>query len=298
MVSVVIPSYESSLYVRSALNALQAQETSVTYEIVFIDSSTDGTERIIEEEFPFVRLIHFPVRCTVGRARNIGVDAAQGEVILFVDTDTIPCPTWLDQMYRAIKEGGADGVCGGMSNGTPWSITGSAGFYLEFFRFLAYRGSLRPVQLLVGGNSGFRREILAESRYADNSESEDMLFSSRLSRTGKRLFFLPAASVRHLNRKGCRTILLYQRKLGRGAFVYRSEHSPREMRLLKALPELVFFMPCVVMLWIGFSILRHFRLADFLRFVLILPLCFIANFAWSAGLYGALRQAAQDPSPE
>ena len=40
-------------------------------------------------------------------------------------------------MYTAIQSFGADGVGGSVENGTLWSITGSTGFYLEFFRFLA-----------------------------------------------------------------------------------------------------------------------------------------------------------------
>jgi glycosyltransferase involved in cell wall biosynthesis len=272
---------------------LEAQETSASYEIIVVDSSTDGTDQIVGNEFPAVRLLHFPDRREVGTARNIGVEAARGEVILFVDSDCVPCPTWLDQMYSAIRYGGADGVGGAMKNGTPGSITGSAGFYLEFFRFLAHHGPPRPARFLVGGNSGFRREILMGARYADHSVGEDMLFSSRLAESGKRLLFLPAASVEHLNRKGLRTVFGQQHKLGFGAFFYRSDDSSGRLRLLRTIPLLVFLMPYAVMIWIGGTILRRRRLTDLLRFIAILPLCFTANIAWACGFYGALRQAAR-----
>jgi cellulose synthase/poly-beta-1,6-N-acetylglucosamine synthase-like glycosyltransferase len=292
LVSVVIPSRQSAGEVRFALRALHAQETSAPYEIIVVDSSTDGADRIIEREFPRVRLLHFPDQVLVGTARNIGVDAARGEVILFVDTDAIPCPTWIDQMYGAMRDQGVDGVGGAMANGTPWSVTGSVGFYLEFFRVLAHNGPPEPARFLVGGNSGFRRETLAGMRYADRSVGEDMLFSSHLTRNGKRLLFLPAASVLHLNRTGFRTILSYQRKLGLGAFFYRSEDSPEKIRLLSAASLLVFLVPFGVMIWIGYSILWRRRVADFLRFTALLPLCFIANVAWASGFYRALRLSA------
>jgi glycosyltransferase involved in cell wall biosynthesis len=290
VVSVVMPSFQAAGSIRRAVRALLTQETSISYEVIVVDSSTDGTERIVEDEFPESRVLHFPVRCEVGAARNIGVGAARGEVILFVDADTIPCATWLDQMYHAIREGGADGVSGAMCNGTPWSVTGSIGFYLEFFRFLAHNGQPQPARFLVGGNSGFRREILAGMQFDDCSVGEDMIFSSSLARKGSRLLFLPRASVLHLNRTGLRTVLGYQRKLGRGAFLYRSQDSPNATRLLLSAPPLVFLMPFAVMLWIGGRILRCGRVTDFLRFVAILPGCFLANLVWAFGFYEALRE--------
>ena len=82
LVSVIIPSYQAAWHIRTALQALLVQETSVSYEVIVVDSSTDGTDRIIEASFPQVRLLHFPDRRQVGTARNIGVAAARGAVIV------------------------------------------------------------------------------------------------------------------------------------------------------------------------------------------------------------------------
>jgi glycosyltransferase involved in cell wall biosynthesis len=292
-VSVVMPCYQSAEHIRGALHALETQQTSASYEIIVVDSSSDGTDLIIEREFPGVRLIHFAERRTVGTARNIGIAAARGEAILFMDSDTIPCPTWIKQMWAALSNG-ADGICGGMSNGTPWSITGSSGFYLEFFRFLTHSGAPEPACLLVGGNSGFRREILAGIRYAARPPGEDFLFSLQLFESGRRLLFVPAASVAHQNRRGLRRVVQHQRQLGIGAYSYRSHHSPAAVRLFRALPLLVFLMPFGVLLWIGWTILWRRRFDDLLRFGATLPLSLVANAAWATGFYGALREAERE----
>ncbi len=292
-VSVVMPSYQSAEHIRAALGALAAQKTSANYEIIVVDSSSDGTDLIIEREFPGVRLLHFKERRSAGTARNIGIAAAKGDAILFMDSDTIPCPTWLEQMWDALNHG-ADGICGGMSNGTPWSITGSSGFYLEFSRFLTHGGAPEPACLLVSGNSGFRREALAGTHYADRSAGEDFLLSLQLLESGRRLLFVPGASVAHQNRRGLRRVVQHQRQLGIGAHFYQSRHSPAAMRLFRALPPLVFLMPFGVMLWIGWTILWRRRLGDLLRFGVTLPLSFVANAAWAMGLYGALRAAQRE----
>jgi cellulose synthase/poly-beta-1,6-N-acetylglucosamine synthase-like glycosyltransferase len=290
-VSVVIPCFQGAGYIRTALTALLAQRTGATYEIIVVDSSTDGTDRIVEQEFPQIQLLHFKERCQVGKARNIGIDAAKGDVVLFVDVDTIPDADWLEQMYGGIRDRGAGAVGGAMSNGTPWSVSGSAGFYLEFFRFLQYDGEPRPAQFLVGGNSGFDRTVLPYVEYVDRSAGEDMLQSWCLSRRGVKLLFLPRASITHRNRTGFRTIFSYQRKLGQAAFLYRSIASPAALRLFQAAPPLVFLLPLAVMPWIGATILRRRKIADFLRFTAILPVCWVANTVWAWGFYESLRQA-------
>jgi glycosyltransferase involved in cell wall biosynthesis len=290
--SVVIPSYQAARHIRRVLGSLLAQHTDTKYEIIVIDSSTDGTDRIIAEEFPQVRVLHFEQRYNVGMARNIGIEAAEADIILFADADTIPCATWIDQMCTAIRRG-ADAVGGSIVNGTPWSITGSVAFYLEFFRFLGYNGQPRPARYLVGGNSGFRRAVLEGIGYLDHSVGEDMVFSSSLSRQRKKVLFLPRASMKHMNRTGFLTVLRYQHTLGGGAFLYRSISSPKRVRILHAAPPLILLAPSAIMIWIGSSMLRRRLWADFLRFVTSLPISLVANLSWALGFYRALRRSSR-----
>jgi glycosyltransferase involved in cell wall biosynthesis len=293
-VSVVVPSYQASGHIRSALQSLAAQVTDVTYEVIVVDSSTDGTHEIVEREFPQVRLLHFAKRCQVGTARNIGIEAALGEVILFSDSDTVVNPTWLDQMYHALSDGGTDGVGGSMSNGTPGNLTGSVGFYLEFFRFLEFDGDPHPTRFLVGGNSGFHRNVLKSAVYLDHSTGEDMLLSAQLAQQGRKLLFLPRAAAKHLNRTGFVEVFRYQHKLGQGAYLYRSFATPEKVRVLQALPPMAFLMPLAIMPWIAGTLLRRKRYADLLRFAALLPVCFAANMAWAAGFHQALRHAQRE----
>jgi glycosyltransferase involved in cell wall biosynthesis len=289
VVSVVVPSYQSSGYIRSALAALTRQETALRHEIIVVDSSTDGTAGIVEREFAEVRLVRSETRLSVGAARNRGVEAARGRVVLFTDTDTIPCPTWMDQMARAILDGHAEAVCGTMRNGTPWSASGSVGFYLEFFRFVSRRRRPQPARFLVGGNCGYRRELLAGNPFEDASLSEDMIFSARLADGGARLLLLPGAAVRHQNRIGLRRVFAYQRHIGAAAFHYRSLVSAQWVRLLRKAPLAIFLAPFAVMGWIAGTLLARRCFADLARFLVLLPLCWAAGLAWALGFYRALR---------
>jgi GT2 family glycosyltransferase len=294
-VSVIIPSYQSARHIRKCLSALGEQKTRVDYEVVLVDSSSDGTGSIVSREFPWVRMKHFPDRKTTGQGRNLGIGLARGRFILFTDTDCVPCPEWVQSMYDAFCRYSALGVGGPMANGTPWSPTGTAGFFLEFFRFQAVGGEPFPVNFLVGGNSGFRREIFRDNSYSDNSLGEDMLFSWRASLKGK-IMFVPKAEILHSNRTGVGVFLAYQRKIGRAALRYRSVVSPGAIRMFRLFPVASMLLPFVIIPWIAAVTLVHGRLRDLISFLFFLPLCFAGSFAWAWGFHEALNRSEREPA--
>jgi GT2 family glycosyltransferase len=73
---------------------------SAPSETIVIDNAgTDGSEEAVRQLFPSVRFL----RQTVNRgpcARNIGVAAARGRLIVFLDDDSFPFPGAIDQMVR------------------------------------------------------------------------------------------------------------------------------------------------------------------------------------------------------
>ena len=295
MVSVVIPSFDSAGHIRQCLRALRAQSTDLPFEIILVDSSQDGTPHTVAKEFPEVRLFWFPDRLPVGAARNVGVEEARGEVVLFLDVDCIAEPTWIQEMSTPIHTDEADGVGGSVKNGTPRSVSGSIGFQLEFFRFLANREAPYETFFLMGGNSGFSKEVLRDTPYENLSVGEDFLFSWKLAKRGKRILFLPSASVTHVNKTGLKRVLRYQYELGVGAASYRSCVSPRMMRLLRSFPLMAFFMPLGTMVWIGGIILRRGGVFEFLRFAVLLPLSYAANNVWALGFYRQLKALKSEP---
>ena len=287
LVSVVIPSYNSARTIRKCLSGLSAQRTTLPFEVIIADSSDDGTEQIVSTEFPEVKLLHFDGRRSTGIARNFGIDAARGDIILFLDTDCVPNPKWIDQMVAGIFNG-ADGVGGSVENGTPWSISGTVGFYLEFFRFLGHPGKPIPTPFLMGGTTGFRRRVLELMRYTDNSVGDDFIFGWGQVNLGRKLFFLPSVTVKHINKAGVRTMFRYQYKLGRGAYSYRCQMNPGIVRFLDAAPVLVFGIPLAVVPWIGWTVLRRRGVLETLKFSALLPVLFAGNGAWAWGFYREL----------
>ncbi len=106
--SVVIPTYNRLPILKQCLTALEHQNRSTwvsDYEVVLVDDgSTDGTLEWLDQhpqEFPHVRWF---ARTHQGpaAARNLGVQQAQGDTIIFIDSDLVVTETFLAAHAEAL----------------------------------------------------------------------------------------------------------------------------------------------------------------------------------------------------
>ena len=103
-VSVVIPTRNEADDVRATLDALLALEGGAR-EIVVVDASDDGTPAVVAGYPPPVRL----VRQSRGRgraaARNEGILAARGEIVVVLNADVRLPSDFLARILRALRGG-------------------------------------------------------------------------------------------------------------------------------------------------------------------------------------------------
>jgi len=103
-VSVTIPVYNSERTLKQCLNSVLNQTYS-NYEIILIDNnSTDNTKQIIKEFQEKNKKIKyvFEHHRTRGAARNAGVRAAKGEIIVMTDADCIVPKNWIKEISKPI----------------------------------------------------------------------------------------------------------------------------------------------------------------------------------------------------
>jgi glycosyltransferase involved in cell wall biosynthesis len=109
MLSAVIPAHNEEAVLPATLDALrQALEaTGEPFEIVLVDdSSTDRTAEIAAARGAAVVRIESR---QIAAARNAGARAAKGDIIVFVDADTIVPPETIAAALRALESGHAGG---------------------------------------------------------------------------------------------------------------------------------------------------------------------------------------------
>ncbi len=87
MISIVIPTYNAEKYMPSLLDSIFHNKVDDMEVVIVDDCSTDDTVRI-SKSFP-VRVIKMEKNAGPAKARNIGVEAAKGDIIFFLDSDVL-----------------------------------------------------------------------------------------------------------------------------------------------------------------------------------------------------------------
>ncbi len=113
--SVIVPVYNTEKYLKRCLNSILAQTFRDMEIIVVNDGSTDGSAAIIEQTMQKDKRI----RCVIQEknsglfcARVAGVEASQGELIAFVDSDDTVGADWFRLLVKKAEETEADIVMG------------------------------------------------------------------------------------------------------------------------------------------------------------------------------------------
>ena len=109
-ISVIVPSYNSENFISKTLDCLLSQSLKDIQIVVVNDGSTDSTGKIIEayaEKHSNILPV-FQENAGVSAARNNGIDRAEGEYILFLDSDDLLGENALEQMCNALDESQAD----------------------------------------------------------------------------------------------------------------------------------------------------------------------------------------------
>src|SRR5215467_11917990 len=96
MISVIIPAHNEERYLGATLEALQQQDYS-WFEVVVVNGCTDATADVARGHCH--RLIVLSQK-SLGVSRNLGARMAKGEILVFLDADTLLSPSALKTIAR------------------------------------------------------------------------------------------------------------------------------------------------------------------------------------------------------
>ncbi|MDP3734574.1 MAG: glycosyltransferase [Nanoarchaeota archaeon] len=97
-VSIIIPAHNEEKYLSKTLHSIQ-QQTNKDYEVlVVVNGCTDTTEEILKNiNDDAIRVLSL-AKPNVSRARNYGAGKAKGEILVFVDADTVVQPDLVEKI--------------------------------------------------------------------------------------------------------------------------------------------------------------------------------------------------------
>jgi glycosyltransferase involved in cell wall biosynthesis len=222
-ISVIVPCRNGGPYFHQLLESLVTQVVAERAEIIVVDNgSTDGSRSVAESMSGLipVRIVDAPRPANASYARNVGVNAAAGEKLFFVDADDEVAPGYLEAMSAALEshEFVTSRVDSETLNpawvraahGPPWQAEGVG----RFFEFMPG----------TGVNVGVRRALFEKvgGFPLEFSGSQDVVFSWRVQLAGNPIHFVPQALYRYRYRTTLRGLFRQARNWGKSnVLLYR-----------------------------------------------------------------------------
>lgn len=196
-ISVIVPVYNSSEFLRTCLDSLVSQTLKDLEIIVIDDCSTDNSLSILNEyaqKYPQIRVFHNQQNLGQGATRNRGIKLSTGEYIGFVDSDDYINPRMFEDMYReTIIHNQPDIVTTGIVFVKNDCYANTDLSYFEHnsgreIDFISNPDALCDESPAVW-NKIFKKSFLGDYKFLENCLWEDVAFSfSKLIESGKVIF--------------------------------------------------------------------------------------------------------------
>lgn len=203
--SIIIPTYNRLPILEKCLRALEVQQVSnenhiEDYEIVLVDDgSTDGTLNWLDlhkDEFPHVHCFE-QNHAGPAAARNLGVEKARGDTIIFIDSDLVVLPNFLQAHTNALIQGKEK--LGSDSFFTYGAVINTCNFINPTAE--PYKITDFSAAFFATGNVAIPKHWLIKAGLFDNSFQlygwEDLELGVRLKKLGLKLIKCPQAIGYH-----------------------------------------------------------------------------------------------------
>jgi len=235
-ISIVIPTYNRAETLAKVLPSLLEQDFS-DYEVLLADSnSTDETRQLLESlASPKINYLRGNYRGR-GEARNAGLNASKGEIVLFTDADIIAEPNLLSEHFRFHQANPKAAVVGCEVQVDSYDE------YREVQKNPEKRRTLHPpsrkelswLYFLTGNASASRESLLTVGGFDDNFTGyghEDLELGYRLQRSGLKILYNRLAVNYHWHPVGFAEKCEKMRLAGISTVRFYNKHKDTQIKL-------------------------------------------------------------------
>lgn len=244
-VSVVVPVRNEADCIAQCLAAICAQDYPADrLEILLVDGeSDDGTLDIVQSlpESGRVRVLQNPQR-QQAYGMNVGIAAAQGDIIVRVDGHTIIAPDYVRQCVIALQTTGAANVGGPMvaMGRTPVSKAIAVATRSRFGVPSAFHVSDRPQYVDTVYLGAWPRSVLERAGGFDGRliNNQDYELNVRIRKQGGKIYMTPAIRSQYTPRGSFKALIRQYYRYG-VAKTFTLRLHPRSLRLRQTAPPLL-----------------------------------------------------------
>jgi glycosyltransferase involved in cell wall biosynthesis len=171
LVSVTVATRNRPHLLRRAIESVLQQSYRRLELVVMDDSDTEDTRHLLETvDDPRLRSVRTPARLGAGAAYNVGLDAATGDIITFLDDDNVMHPEWLRSVVWAFTTfAEVHALYGARANEDPGAQRGVRSGMLPTLEFARYDRARHERANYVDRNT-----IAFRSRYRDIRYDESL----------------------------------------------------------------------------------------------------------------------------
>lgn len=194
--SVIIPAYNAEGALRQCLDGVFSSFGGEDYEVIVVDNKSRDATPLIIKDYP-CRLMTVTEKQNPAIARNIGVDQAKGEILVFVDSDILINKDTLTLLRKSFEEDGEIvAVTGMLSKECPHKdfFTQYKNLYMHYI----FKRCPRYVDFLYGSIAAIKREDFL--RFDESLRFEDTELGQRYKRLNKKIYLNKEIEVIHLKK--------------------------------------------------------------------------------------------------
>lgn len=266
--SIVLVCWNNRAYLDPCLKSLYESGMKNTFEVVVVDNgSTDGSQLMLAEKYPNVKIIQNNSNVGLGKASNQGIEGTSGRHVLLLNNDTIVSGASFDAMVDFLDQNPKTGAVGGKLLNPDGSIQACYNYFStlweEFligtrlgdmlqpgFPAVTSGDEVRSVDWLSSACLMVRRAAfdqigLLDEGYFIYGDEVDLQF--RLKKAGWEIYFLPHATTIHYGGRSMsrwpRRKMVYRGKM----LFYHKHYGPMKTFLLRAMLGLLSFGK--IMMW-------------------------------------------------
>jgi len=217
-VAVVLVCWNNKAYLEPCLRSLLETDLRHTCEVVVVDNgSTDGSQQMLREKFPDVRIVQNEANVGLGKASNQGIECTTAPCILLLNNDTIVNGPSIDVLIDFMRDTPDAGAVGGTLLNEDGSFQAAHNRFptlLEEFLIATRIGGLfsREYPSRAGGSTvqvvdwigsacllvrraALDRVGLLDESYFIYGDETDLEY--RLARAGWRVYNVPSSTTIH-----------------------------------------------------------------------------------------------------